>query len=58
MVMLITDLIILILFLQTNPFDLFEAFFGPSMGGFAGMDQTGGFGTRRRSTVTKGDDMR
>ncbi|XP_052182813.1 uncharacterized protein LOC127795277 [Diospyros lotus] len=41
----------------TNPFDLFETFFGPSMGGFPGMDQAG-FGTRRRSTVTKGDDLR
>ncbi|GLU22060.1 hypothetical protein SLE2022_381600 [Rubroshorea leprosula] len=41
----------------SNPFDLFEAFFGPSMGGFSGMDQTG-FRTRRRSTVTKGDDIR
>ncbi|KAM6585963.1 hypothetical protein CsatB_012965 [Cannabis sativa] len=41
----------------TNPFDLFETFFGPSMGGFSGMDQ-GGFGTRRRSTVTKGQDIR
>ncbi|XP_020228294.1 uncharacterized protein LOC109809402 isoform X1 [Cajanus cajan] len=41
----------------TNPFDLFETFFGPSMGGFAGMDPTG-FGTRRRSTVTKGEDIR
>ncbi|XP_022714807.1 uncharacterized protein LOC111274428 isoform X2 [Durio zibethinus] len=41
----------------TNPFDLFETFFGPSMGGFPGMDQTG-FRTSRRSTVTKGDDIR
>ncbi|KAF7814385.1 Chaperone protein dnaJ [Senna tora] len=41
----------------TNPFDLFETFFGPSMGGFAGMDPTG-FGTRRRSTVTEGEDIR
>uniref|UniRef100_A0A5B7B3M6 Chaperone protein DnaJ n=1 Tax=Davidia involucrata TaxID=16924 RepID=A0A5B7B3M6_DAVIN len=41
----------------TNPFDLFETFFGPSMGGFPGMDQTG-FGSRRRSTVTKGEDLR
>ncbi|KAA8540504.1 hypothetical protein F0562_024577 [Nyssa sinensis] len=41
----------------TNPFDLFETFFGPSMGGFPGMDQTG-FGSRRRSTVTKGEDIR
>lgn len=42
---------------QTNPFDLFETFFGPSMGGFPGMNQTG-FRTRRRSTVTKGEDLR
>ncbi|KAK3219310.1 hypothetical protein Dsin_013280 [Dipteronia sinensis] len=41
----------------TNPFDLFETFFGPSMGGFPGMDQTG-FRTRRRTTVSKGDDIR
>ncbi|XP_048439863.1 chaperone protein DnaJ-like isoform X2 [Pyrus x bretschneideri] len=41
---------------ETNPFDLFETFFGPSMGGFSGMDS--GFGTRRRSTVTKGEDIR
>ncbi|CAM8953848.1 unnamed protein product [Rhodiola kirilowii] len=41
----------------TNPFDLFETFFGPSMGGFSGVDQTG-FGTRRRSTITKGEDIR
>ncbi|KAL9463164.1 hypothetical protein AB3S75_001046 [Citrus x aurantiifolia] len=41
----------------TNPFDLFETFFGPSMGGFPGMNQTG-FRTRRRSTVTKGEDLR
>lgn len=41
----------------TNPFDLFETFFGPSMGGFPGMDQTG-FRTRRRRTVTKGEDLR
>lgn len=51
------DLYLPIFFLQTNPFDLFETFFGPSMGGFAGMDPTG-FGTRRRSTVTKGEDIR
>lgn len=43
--------------LQTNPFDLFETFFGPSMGGFGGMDPTG-FRTRRSSTVTKGEDIR
>lgn len=41
----------------TNPFDLFEAFFGPSMGGFPGMDGAG-FGTSRRSTVSKGEDLR
>ncbi|GMH15916.1 hypothetical protein Nepgr_017757 [Nepenthes gracilis] len=41
----------------TNPFDLFETFFGASMGGFPGMDQAG-FRTRRRSTVTKGEDIR
>uniref|UniRef100_A0A7N0TNE8 Uncharacterized protein n=1 Tax=Kalanchoe fedtschenkoi TaxID=63787 RepID=A0A7N0TNE8_KALFE len=41
----------------TNPFDLFETFFGPSMGAFSGVDQTG-FGTRRRSNVTKGEDIR
>ncbi|KAF3450901.1 hypothetical protein FNV43_RR06990 [Rhamnella rubrinervis] len=41
----------------TNPFDLFETFFGPNIGGFPGMDQSG-FGTRRRSTVTKGEDIR
>ncbi|XP_044496868.1 chaperone protein DnaJ [Mangifera indica] len=41
----------------TNPFDLFETFFGPSMGGFPGMDQTG-FRTRQRRTVTKGEDIR
>ncbi|KAH6771915.1 Molecular chaperone Hsp40/DnaJ family protein [Perilla frutescens var. hirtella] len=42
----------------TNPFDLFEAFFGSSMGGgFSGMDGAG-FGTSRRSTVSKGEDLR
>lgn len=40
----------------TNPFDLFETFFGGGMGGFSGMET--GFGTRRRTTVTKGDDIR
>ncbi|XP_021731811.1 uncharacterized protein LOC110698641 isoform X2 [Chenopodium quinoa] len=40
----------------TNPFDLFETFFGASMGGFPGMDSA--FGTRRQATVTKGDDIR
>ncbi|GAB4842096.1 hypothetical protein Ancab_012056 [Ancistrocladus abbreviatus] len=39
----------------TNPFDLFEAFFGGSMAGFPGMET--GFRTRR-TTVTKGDDIR
>ncbi|XP_044487347.1 chaperone protein DnaJ-like isoform X2 [Mangifera indica] len=42
---------------RSKPLDLFEAFFGPSMGGFPGMYQTG-FRTRRRSTVTKGEDIR
>lgn len=51
------NLYLTIFFLQTNPFDLFETFFGPSMGGFAGMDPAG-FGTRRRSTITKGQDIR
>ncbi|XAR67783.1 hypothetical protein NMG60_11002682 [Bertholletia excelsa] len=41
----------------TNPFDLFETFFGPSMGGFPGMDPAG-FRTRRRTTITKGEDIR
>ncbi|KAK9149603.1 hypothetical protein Scep_008360 [Stephania cephalantha] len=41
----------------TNPFDLFETFFGASMGGFTGMDPTG-FRTGRRSTVVKGEDIR
>lgn len=41
----------------TNPFDLFETFFGASMGGFAGTDQSG-FRARRRATVVKGDDIR
>ncbi|KAF5741745.1 chaperone protein dnaJ 1 mitochondrial isoform X1 [Tripterygium wilfordii] len=41
----------------TNPFDLFETFFGPSMGGFSGMGQTG-FRNGRRNTVTKGEDLR
>lgn len=40
----------------TNPFDLFETFFGASMGGFPGMDSA--FGTRRQATVTKGEDIR
>lgn len=42
---------------QTNPFDLFETFFGPSMGGFPGLDSTG-FKTGRRSTSIKGEDLR
>ncbi|KAJ0884443.1 putative terminal organelle assembly protein TopJ [Helianthus annuus] len=41
----------------TNPFDLFETFFGTSMGGFAGGDATG-FGGRRAATVIKGEDIR
>ncbi|GFZ11853.1 molecular chaperone Hsp40/DnaJ family protein [Actinidia rufa] len=40
----------------TNPFDLFETFFGSSMGGFSGFEQPG-FRTRR-NTVTKGEDIR
>ncbi|KAJ3695481.1 hypothetical protein LUZ60_000858 [Juncus effusus] len=40
----------------TNPFDLFETFFGASMGGFSGMDQ-GSFRTRRR-TAMQGEDIR
>ncbi|XP_021844411.1 uncharacterized protein [Spinacia oleracea] len=40
----------------TNPFDLFETFFGSSMGGFPGMDSA--FGARRQATVTKGEDIR
>lgn len=43
--------------MQTNPFDLFETFFGASMGGFSGMDQ-GTFRTRRRSTAVQGEDIR
>ncbi|KAI3815000.1 hypothetical protein L1987_14650 [Smallanthus sonchifolius] len=41
----------------TNPFDLFETFFGTSMGGFVGGDPSG-FGGRRASTVIKGEDIR
>lgn len=48
---------IILTFAQTNPFDLFETFFGTSMGGFAGGDTTG-FGGRRASTVIKGEDIR
>ncbi|KAF3781184.1 Chaperone protein, partial [Nymphaea thermarum] len=40
-----------------NPFDLFETFFGASMGGFSGMDPTG-FRTSQRTTVVRGDDLR
>lgn len=42
-------------FVQTNPFDLFETFFGSS-NPFPDMDTR--FETRRRSTVTKGEDIR
>lgn len=45
------------LFRQTNPFDLFETFFGASMGGFSGMDQTT-FRTRRYGAAVKGEDIR
>jgi DnaJ-class molecular chaperone len=41
---------------QTNPFDLFETFFGASMGGFSGMDQ-GSFRTSRRAAM-RGEDVR
>ncbi|KAK1276522.1 Chaperone protein dnaJ 39 [Acorus gramineus] len=41
----------------SNPFDLFETFFGTSMGGFSGMDQSA-FGGRRRGTSVKGEDIR
>ncbi|RAL41364.1 hypothetical protein DM860_010158 [Cuscuta australis] len=43
----------------TNPFDLFETFFGSGLGNF-GVEATG-FGTSatgRRTTVSKGDDLR
>lgn len=50
-------MILVSFFLQTNPFDLFETFFGASMGGFSGMDQSG-FRARRRATVVKGEDIR
>lgn len=46
--------------MQSNPFDLFETFFGASMGGgggFSGMDQSA-FRTRRRSTAAQGEDIR
>jgi molecular chaperone DnaJ len=45
---------------QTNPFDLFETFFGANMGGgggFSGMDQNT-FRTRRRSAAAQGEDIR
>ncbi|KAF6158163.1 hypothetical protein GIB67_014957 [Kingdonia uniflora] len=43
----------------TNPFDLFETFFGASMNSnFPGMNQTGGFRTSRRGNVIKGEDIR
>ncbi|KAJ1281500.1 hypothetical protein BS78_04G310700 [Paspalum vaginatum] len=41
----------------TNPFDLFETFFGASMGGFSGMDQST-FRTSRRNTAIQGEDIR
>nr|ACG44842.1 chaperone protein dnaJ [Zea mays] len=41
----------------TNPFDLFETFFGGSMGGFSGMDQST-FRTSRQNTVLQGEDIR
>jgi hypothetical protein len=57
--------------LQSNTFDLFEAFFGGTSGGgaFVGMGGMGGmggsmggmgssFGTRRRPTSVQGDDIR
>lgn len=56
-ILLVNQLIQTVNLLQTNPFDLFETFFGPSMAGFPGMDQAG-FRTTRRSTVTKGEDIR
>ncbi|KAH0466044.1 hypothetical protein IEQ34_006147 [Dendrobium chrysotoxum] len=40
-----------------NPFDLFETFFGASMGGFPGMDKTA-FRTQRRGATIKGEDIR
>ncbi|WOL05140.1 hypothetical protein Cni_G13865 [Canna indica] len=42
---------------QTNPFDLFETFFGASMGGFSGIDQST-FRTRKRGAAMKGEDIR
>lgn len=41
----------------TNPFDLFEAFFGSNMGNFSTMDQST-FRTRKRGSVLKGEDIR
>ncbi|ONK76723.1 uncharacterized protein A4U43_C03F31450 [Asparagus officinalis] len=41
----------------TNPFDLFEAFFGSNMGGFSGVDQSS-FRTRKRGSALKGEDIR
>lgn len=43
--------------LQTNPFDLFETFFGGSMGNFSSMDE-GAFRGRKRTTSVRGDDIR
>jgi molecular chaperone DnaJ len=46
--------------MQSNPFDLFETFFGANMGGgggFSGMDQNA-FRTRRRSAAAQGEDIR
>lgn len=42
--------------LQTNPFDIFESFFGGGMGGMGGMGS--GFGSRQRSRAVQGDDLR
>ncbi|KAL5197394.1 hypothetical protein ABZP36_000906 [Zizania latifolia] len=41
----------------SNPFDLFETFFGASMGDFSGMDQ-GTFRRRRKSAAVQGEDIR
>ncbi|KMZ67868.1 Chaperone protein dnaJ [Zostera marina] len=41
----------------TNPFDLFETFFGGSMGNFSSMDE-GAFRGRKRTTSVRGDDIR
>ncbi|XP_020576140.1 uncharacterized protein LOC110021816 isoform X2 [Phalaenopsis equestris] len=40
-----------------NPFDLFETFFGATMGGFSGMDQAA-FRTQRRGATINGEDIR